>query len=265
MAGGQPRRRVRRPAWQGWSRTRARGVRRARGLGPAPRAARLDLHRLARGVRRPRAAAVPAGDLPRGVRPGQRARARQPPRRGAARPDADRASAPTSRSSASCRRSWPSRSCGARATPSRAPAPTSPTSPPRPASTATRGSSTARRCGPRSPTSSDWCFVVARTEPGSKRHHGLSYLLVPMDQEGVEVRPIIQTTGTSEFNEVFFSGATTDASNIVGERGRRLEGRDGARSASSAASPPSASRSASSASSTPCSRWPAPTAPTTTP
>ena len=38
----------------------------------------------------------------------------------------------------------------------------------------------------------DWCFVVARTEPGSKRHHGLSYLLVPMDQEGVEVRPIIQ-------------------------------------------------------------------------
>ena len=66
---------------------------------------------------------------------------------------------------------------------------------------------------------SDWCFVVARTEPGSKRHHGLSYLLVPMDQEGVEVRPIIQTTGTSEFNEVFFSGATTDASNIVGEQG----------------------------------------------
>ena len=66
---------------------------------------------------------------------------------------------------------------------------------------------------------SDWCFVVARTEPGSKRHHGLSYLLVPMDQEGVEVRPIIQTTGTSEFNEVFFSGATTDASNMVGEQG----------------------------------------------
>ena len=66
---------------------------------------------------------------------------------------------------------------------------------------------------------SDWCFVVARTEPGSKRHHGLSYLLVPMDQEGVEVRPIIQTTGTSEFNEVFFSGATTDASNIVGDEG----------------------------------------------
>ena len=65
----------------------------------------------------------------------------------------------------------------------------------------------------------DWCFVVARTEPGSKRHHGLSYLLVPMDQEGVEVRPINQLTGTSEFNEVFFTGATTDASNLVGEEG----------------------------------------------
>ena len=36
----------------------------------------------------------------------------------------------------------------------------------------------------------DWCFVVARTEPGSERHHGLSYLLVPMRQDGVEVRPI---------------------------------------------------------------------------
>ena len=65
----------------------------------------------------------------------------------------------------------------------------------------------------------DWCFVVARTEPGSKRHHGLSYLLVPMDQDGVEIRPIIQPTGTSEFNEVFFTGATTDASHIVGEEG----------------------------------------------
>ena len=60
---------------------------------------------------------------------------------------------------------------------------------------------------------------MARTEPGSTRHHGLSYLLVPMDQEGVEVRPIIQLTGTSEFNEVFFSGARTDADLVVGGAG----------------------------------------------
>lgn len=66
---------------------------------------------------------------------------------------------------------------------------------------------------------SDWCFVVARTEPGSTRHRGLSYLLVPLDQPGVEVRPITQLTGTSEFNEVFFDGARTEASNIVGAPG----------------------------------------------
>ena len=65
----------------------------------------------------------------------------------------------------------------------------------------------------------DWCFVVARTEPGSQRHAGLSYLLVPMDQDGVEVRPIEQLTGGSEFNEVFFSGARTDADLVVGEPG----------------------------------------------
>ena len=65
----------------------------------------------------------------------------------------------------------------------------------------------------------DWCFVVARTEQGSRRHAGLSYLLVPMDQEGVEIRPINQLTGTSEFNEVFFTGARTDASMVVGEEG----------------------------------------------
>jgi alkylation response protein AidB-like acyl-CoA dehydrogenase len=65
----------------------------------------------------------------------------------------------------------------------------------------------------------DWCFVVCRTEPGSTRHHGLSYLLVPMDQPGVEVRPITQLTGTSEFNEVFFDGARTRRDHVVGDVG----------------------------------------------
>lgn len=67
---------------------------------------------------------------------------------------------------------------------------------------------------------SDWCFVIARTGEGTKKHEGLSYLLVPMDQPGVEVRPIEQLTGTSEFNEVFFSNATTDKDLVVGEVGR---------------------------------------------
>nr|WP_280333147.1 acyl-CoA dehydrogenase family protein [Nocardia wallacei] len=65
----------------------------------------------------------------------------------------------------------------------------------------------------------DWCFVICRTEPGSSRHQGLSYLLVPMQQAGVEVRPIIQLTGTAEFNEVFFDNARTAADLVVGEPG----------------------------------------------
>ncbi|MFD9814617.1 acyl-CoA dehydrogenase family protein [Streptomyces sp. NPDC059080] len=66
---------------------------------------------------------------------------------------------------------------------------------------------------------SRWCFVLARTEPGSTRHRGLSYLLVPLDRDGVEIRPITQLTGTAEFNEVLFDGARTDAGNLVGEEG----------------------------------------------
>ncbi len=68
-------------------------------------------------------------------------------------------------------------------------------------------------------TTADWCFVIARTSPGSERHAGLSYLLVPMDQPSIEIRPIVQITGTSEFNEVFFDGARTAAANVVGDVG----------------------------------------------
>jgi alkylation response protein AidB-like acyl-CoA dehydrogenase len=67
----------------------------------------------------------------------------------------------------------------------------------------------------------DWCFVLARTDPGSRRHHGLTFLLVPMDQPGrIEVRPIRQLTGTSEFNEVFFDGAHARAEHVVGGEGQ---------------------------------------------
>ncbi|MDH4169868.1 MAG: acyl-CoA dehydrogenase family protein [Acidimicrobiia bacterium] len=65
----------------------------------------------------------------------------------------------------------------------------------------------------------DWCFVVARTDPSQERHKGLSYLLVPMDQPGIEVRPIVQITGGTEFNEVFFDEARTPIDNIVGTEG----------------------------------------------
>ena len=66
----------------------------------------------------------------------------------------------------------------------------------------------------------DWCFVLARTEPGSRRHRGLTFLLVPMDQPGcIEVRPIRQLTGTSDFNEVFFDGARARVEHVVGGEG----------------------------------------------
>jgi alkylation response protein AidB-like acyl-CoA dehydrogenase len=69
----------------------------------------------------------------------------------------------------------------------------------------------------------DWCFVVCRTDPRSTRHNGLSYLLVPMDQPGIEIRPIVQITGGAEFNEVFFSDARTHTDLVVGEVGKGWE------------------------------------------
>lgn len=65
-----------------------------------------------------------------------------------------------------------------------------------------------------------WCFVLARTERGSTRHAGLSLLLVAMDSPGITVRPIVQLTGTAEFNEVFFDDVATEAENVIGEPGQ---------------------------------------------
>lgn len=65
----------------------------------------------------------------------------------------------------------------------------------------------------------DWIFVLCRTEEGSKGPKGLSFLLVPMRQPGITVRPIRQMTGGSEFNETFFDGARTSADNIIGQPG----------------------------------------------
>ncbi|MFN7951662.1 MAG: acyl-CoA dehydrogenase family protein [bacterium] len=63
---------------------------------------------------------------------------------------------------------------------------------------------------------SDWCFALARTDASGAKHHGITFLLVPMHQPGVRVVPIRQITGTAEFAEVFFEDARTAASNVVG-------------------------------------------------
>ena len=68
-------------------------------------------------------------------------------------------------------------------------------------------------------TIADWCFVVCRTEPGSVGNKGLSFLMVPMDQPGVDARPIRQMTGEAEFAEVFFDGAQALAIDRIGAEG----------------------------------------------
>jgi alkylation response protein AidB-like acyl-CoA dehydrogenase len=65
----------------------------------------------------------------------------------------------------------------------------------------------------------DWMFAIVRTEPGSNRHAGLSYMLIPLDQPGVHVVPIRTMLGDSGFNEVFFEDARTSADNVLGVPG----------------------------------------------
>jgi len=62
----------------------------------------------------------------------------------------------------------------------------------------------------------DYCFLLTRTDPDSPKHKGISYLLVPMRQPGVEVRGIVQPDGTAEFCEVFFTDARCPKDNVVG-------------------------------------------------
>lgn len=62
----------------------------------------------------------------------------------------------------------------------------------------------------------DWCFVIARAEEGTKGRNGLVFLLVPLDQPGIDIRPIKQITGGAEFNEVFYNDARTAKDNIIG-------------------------------------------------
>jgi len=62
----------------------------------------------------------------------------------------------------------------------------------------------------------DYIFLMARTDPDAPKHAGISYLLVPMKQAGVEVRPIEQVDGSAEFNEVFFTNVRCPKNNVIG-------------------------------------------------
>ena len=61
-----------------------------------------------------------------------------------------------------------------------------------------------------------WCMLVARTDAEVAKHKGLTYFLMDMEQDGVEIVPLKQITGESEFNEVFIDGARVPDENVIG-------------------------------------------------
>jgi alkylation response protein AidB-like acyl-CoA dehydrogenase len=63
----------------------------------------------------------------------------------------------------------------------------------------------------------DWCELVVRTGPDVPKHKGLTVLLVDMKTSGVEVRPLRQMTGETEFNELFFHDVRVPVANLVGK------------------------------------------------
>ena len=66
---------------------------------------------------------------------------------------------------------------------------------------------------------SQMMFCLVRTEPEASKHAGISYLLIPMDTPGIEIRPLVDMTLNAGFNEVFFTDVTIPEKNIVGKRG----------------------------------------------
>lgn len=65
----------------------------------------------------------------------------------------------------------------------------------------------------------DWMFALVRTDPGQTRHRGLTYIVLPMDSAGIELRPIRQLHGEPGFSEVFFTDVRVPAENVIGEIG----------------------------------------------
>jgi alkylation response protein AidB-like acyl-CoA dehydrogenase len=63
---------------------------------------------------------------------------------------------------------------------------------------------------------SKWCMLVARTDPEAPKHKGLTYFLMDMEQDAIQVRPLRQITGEAEFNELFIEDAVVPEENVLG-------------------------------------------------
>ena len=221
MADRAARGRVRRRPRAGRPRRRARALRGAAGLGAGARRRGLDLPVVAARVRRPGRHAAPAGDLLRGVRPGRWSGPGRDRRRGADRADDPalrhrRAEAPVPAQDRERRGAVVPGLLGAE----RRLGPREHLDPGRARRVGGR-----RGVGHQRPEGVDVARALGRSgascspAPTATRPvtAGISYLLVPMDQPGIEIRPIEQITGDSEFNEVFFDGARTPSDHVVGE------------------------------------------------
>jgi alkylation response protein AidB-like acyl-CoA dehydrogenase len=67
---------------------------------------------------------------------------------------------------------------------------------------------------------SDWCFMLARTDPDAPKHRGISYFLVDMKTPGITVKPLINMAGTKGFNELFFENVRVPKDALLGEKNR---------------------------------------------
>ena len=132
------------------------------------------------------------------------------------RPDPARVRHRGRRSASTSRRS-PAASCaGARAIPSRAPAPTSPRLQTRCEDKGDHWLVNGQKIWTSGAQFADWCFCLVRTDPKAKKHEGISFLMIDMHSPGVEVRPILLINGTSPFCETFFTDVKVPKENQWG-------------------------------------------------